>query len=77
MQNCAFCHLPYRTEDKTGKETASIGPNLKGLLQKEKPLPEATIRGFISKGIPQKMPAFQYGLDAKEIDLIIQFLKVY
>ena len=77
MQNCAFCHLPYRTEDKTGKETASIGPNLKGLLQKDKPLSDAAIRTFITKGVPQKMPAFQYGLDPKEVDLVIAYLKVY
>jgi mono/diheme cytochrome c family protein len=77
MQNCAFCHLPYRTEDKTGKETASIGPNLKGLLQKDKPLPDAAIRTFITKGVPQKMPAFQYGLDQREVHLIIEYLKVY
>ena len=77
MQNCAFCHLPYRTEDKTGKETASIAPSLKGLLQKDKPLPDAAIRTFIAKGVPRKMPAFQYGLDPKEVDLIIEYLKVY
>jgi mono/diheme cytochrome c family protein len=77
MQNCAFCHLPYRTEDKTGKAIDSIGPNLKGLLQKDKPLPDAAIRTFITKGVPQKMPAFQYGLDPKEVDTIIEYLKVY
>jgi len=77
MQNCAFCHLTYKTEDKTGKATASVGPNLKGLLQKDKPLSGAALRALISKGIPQKMPAFQYGLDAKEIELIIQYLKIY
>lgn len=77
MQNCAFCHLPYKTEDKTGKATASIGPNLMGLSHKDKPLPDAAIRTFITKGVAQKMPAFQYGLDPKEVDLIIEYLKVY
>ena len=76
MQNCAFCHLPYRTEDKTGKAMASIGPNLKGLLQRDNPLPDAAVRTLIAKGVPRKMPAFQYDLNPKEIDLVIAYLKV-
>jgi mono/diheme cytochrome c family protein len=77
MQNCAFCHLPYRTEDKTGKSTASIGPKLKGLMQGEKPLSEDAVRKMVENGIPQKMPAFRYGLAAKEIEQIMAYLKVY
>src|SRR5438105_977896 len=75
MQNCAICHLPYKGEDKSGQESATVGPVLKSLFRREKPLSEQTVRTLILRGVSKKMPAFQYGLDTKEIDQIVEYLK--
>lgn len=75
MQNCSFCHLPKGRSPKSTAEGTAIGPLLKGIFQGDKALSEQTVRTFIMRGIPQKMPGFQYGLEPKEIDAIITYLK--
>ena len=75
MQNCSLCHLPYKTEDKTGRERTTIGPVLNGLFRGQKPMSEQDLRTFILRGVPKKMPGFQYGLESKEIETIIAYLR--
>ena len=75
LQNCALCHLPEKANPKnTSEEGKTVGPSLKGLFRKENPPREEVIREFIRRGT-QKMPGFQYGLEPKEIDNIIAYLK--
>ena len=74
IKNCSICHLPLKTENKSTVESATVGPVLKGLFRREKPLSEQVVRTFILQGVPQKMPGFQYGLEPKEIDNIIAYL---
>ena len=75
IKNCSICHLPLKTESKSTVESATVGPVLKGLFRGKKPLSEQDVRTFILRGVPQKMPGFQYGLEPKEIDNIIAYLK--
>ena len=75
LQNCALCHLPNRPNPKSTEEGTSVGPRLNGRLSGPKPLPEAVARTFIQKGVEGKMPGFQYGLEPKEMDAIIAYLK--
>ena len=76
IKNCSICHLPYKTEDKTGKETATVGPVLNGLFRGERPKSAIAVRSLIVRGVPQKMPSFQYDLEPKEIDDLIAYLKI-
>jgi mono/diheme cytochrome c family protein len=75
MQNCSLCHLPHKENSKSATEGFAIGTVLKGLFRGEKPRSEQTVRTFIMRGVPQKMPGFQYSLERKEIDNIISYLK--
>lgn len=74
LQNCSYCHLPTKENNKSTEEGTTVGPLLKGLMGGAKPRPEAVVRGFILKGTP-KMPGFQYAFTPKEIDQIIAYLK--
>lgn len=75
-QNCALCHTPAKKNNKNpaGEETI-IGPRLNGLFTGPKALSDAVARTFIQKGVADKMPGFQYGLEPKEIDAIMAYLK--
>ena len=75
LQNCALCHVPNRPNPKSTEEGTTVGPRLNGKLSGPKPLPDAVARTFIQKGVEGKMPGFQYGLEPKEIDAIIAYLK--
>ena len=74
MQNCSFCHLPRGNAKDPAKKT-SFGPLLTNLFGREQPLSEQGARLFILQGVPEKMPGFQYGLEPKEIDTILAYLK--
>ncbi len=75
-QNCSLCHSPVKKNNKsTVEKGTSIGPLLDGIFSGPKPRPEAVVRTFIQRGVEGKMPAFQYGLEPKEIDAIIAYLK--
>jgi mono/diheme cytochrome c family protein len=79
-QRCALCHLP-KTFGAGGAKFCCmppVEPMLIGshLFKKDMtPNQEAGLRSFIMNGGPTLMPAFKYGLDSKEIDDIIAYLK--
>jgi mono/diheme cytochrome c family protein len=70
-QRCSLCHLPRKL--KFGSP-AVIGPDLAGLFKEAGPDKMKLLRGTILKGSPD-MPGFQYGLESKEIDDLIAYLK--
>ena len=70
-QRCSLCHLPRKL--KFGSP-AVIGPSLSGQFKDATPEQMKTLRGFILKGGPD-MPGFQYGLEPKEIDDLIAYLR--
>jgi mono/diheme cytochrome c family protein len=70
-QRCSLCHLSRIL--KFGSP-AVIGPNLSGLFKEAGPDKQKLLRGSILKGGPD-MPGFQYGLEPKEVDDLIAFLK--
>jgi len=66
LQRCAVCH----TESTPGARR--YGPVLyKELVDGN----EDSIRDFISNGSKGKMPGFKYGLEASEINAIVEYLK--
>lgn len=71
LQRCSLCHLPRKL--KFGSP-AVIGPSLAGQFKDATPEQMKVLRGFILKGGPD-MPGFQYGLEPKEIDDLIAYLK--
>jgi mono/diheme cytochrome c family protein len=70
-QRCSLCHLPRKL--KFGSP-AVIGPDLTGLFKEAGPDKQKLLRGSILKGGPD-MPGFQYGLEPKEVDDLIAYLK--
>jgi mono/diheme cytochrome c family protein len=71
LQRCSLCHLPRKL--KFGSPPV-IGPSLSGQFKEAGPDQLKILRGFILKGGPD-MPGFQYGLDPKEVDDLIAYLK--
>jgi len=71
LQRCSLCHLPRKL--KFGSPPV-IGPSLSGQFKDATPEQMKTLRGFILKGGPD-MPGFQYGLEPREIDDLIAYLK--
>jgi mono/diheme cytochrome c family protein len=71
LQRCSLCHLPRKL--KFGSPPV-IGPILSGQFKDATPDQMKVLRGFILKGGPD-MPGFQYGLDSKEVDDLIAYLK--
>jgi len=70
-QRCSLCHLPRKL--KFGSP-AVIGPDLTGLFKEAGPDKMKLLKGSILKGSPN-MPGFQYGLEPKEVDDLIAYLK--
>ena len=70
-QRCSLCHLPRKL--KFGSP-AVIGPDLTGVFKEAGPDKLKLLRGSILKGSPN-MPGFQYGLEPKEVDDLIAYLK--
>ena len=70
-QRCSLCHLPRKL--KFGSP-AVVGPDLTGLFKEAGPDKMKLLRGSILKGSPN-MPGFQYGLEPKEVDDLIAYLK--
>jgi mono/diheme cytochrome c family protein len=71
LQRCSLCHLPRKL--KFGSPPV-IGPSLSGQFKDATPDQSKILRGFILKGGPN-MPGFQYGLEPKEVDDLISYLK--
>jgi mono/diheme cytochrome c family protein len=72
-QRCSLCHLPRKL--KFGSP-AVIGPDLTGLFKEAGPDKMKLLRGAILKGGPN-MPGFQFGLEPKEVDDLIAYLKTF
>jgi mono/diheme cytochrome c family protein len=70
-QRCSLCHLPRKL--KSGSP-AVIGPDLTGVFREAGPEKMKLLRGTILKGGPD-MPGFQYGLEPKEVDDLVAYLK--
>jgi mono/diheme cytochrome c family protein len=73
LQRCSLCHLPRKL--KFGSPPV-IGPSLSGQFKDAAPDQLKILRGFILKGGPD-MPGFQYGLEPKEVDDLIEYLKTF
>src|SRR6266851_76692 len=71
LQRCSLCHLPRKL--KFGSPPV-IGPSLSGQFKDAAPDQLKVLRGFILKGGPD-MPGFQYGLEPKEVDDLVAYLK--
>ena len=66
VQRCALCHTPPQAISKV------YGPFLdKDLVEGR----EDEVRGTILEGRVGRMPGFQFGLEASDIDAIIAYLK--
>jgi mono/diheme cytochrome c family protein len=70
-QRCSLCHLPRKL--KFGSPPV-IGPDLTGVFKEASPDKLKLLTGSILKGGPD-MPGFQYGLEPKEVDELIAYLK--
>jgi mono/diheme cytochrome c family protein len=70
-QRCSLCHLPRKL--KFGSPPV-VGPDLAGVFKEAGPDKMKLLRGSILKGGPD-MPGFQYGLEPKEIEDLIAYLK--
>jgi mono/diheme cytochrome c family protein len=71
LQRCSLCHLPRKL--KFGSPPV-IGPSLSGQFKDVDAGQLKILRGFILKGGPD-MPGFQYGLETKDVDDLIAYLK--
>lgn len=71
LQRCALCHLPKIL--KFGSPPV-VGTNLSGVFKKASPDEEKALIQFFQKGTAD-MPGFQYGLDPKQLDDLVSYLK--
>jgi mono/diheme cytochrome c family protein len=69
VQRCSVCHLPPLGPG----QPQSIARSLIGLIKS--PDTETSARQIILRGIPSRMPAFQYGLTSVEVDSIVAYLR--
>jgi mono/diheme cytochrome c family protein len=73
LQRCSICHLASFTKaDAAGYPNKA--PSLEGLLKGASPDKERAVREQIRNG-STNMPGFQYGLDQKDLDELIAYLK--
>ena len=72
LQRCSVCHMPPL--GPPGEEGESYGPKLLGYVKDA--ATETRAREFIRNGSP-RMPGFQYGLAAEEMENIIAYLKIF
>jgi mono/diheme cytochrome c family protein len=77
-QRCYLCHFIDQQDVRWG---AKWGPSLKGFFKKQdakllngKAINDQTVAEWINEG-SQNMPAFKYTLDARQVGLIITYLK--
>jgi len=71
LQRCSLCHLPRFF--KFGSPPV-VGPSLVGVFKSAAPDQEKFLRQFIERGTAD-MPGFRYGLDAKQMEDLIAYLK--
>ena len=72
LQRCSICHLVKRLKNIGSPPT--VGPDLTGVFATATADEEKVLRGQILKGSPN-MPGFQYGLESRDIDDLIAYLK--
>jgi mono/diheme cytochrome c family protein len=72
LQRCSICHLVKKLKNIGSPPT--VGPDLTGVFSTATPDEEKVLRGQILKGSPN-MPGFQYGLESRDIDDLIAYLK--
>ncbi len=77
-QRCYLCHFVDQQDVRWG---AKWGPSLKDLFKKQNakllngnPINDQTVADWINEG-SQNMPGFKYTLNARQINLIITYLK--
>ena len=77
IQRCALCHLAKSFGAAGNKYccVASLGPSLSGMFKNIDPEQEQAMREIILNGGPTYMPGWKYGLEPKDIDDIIAYLK--
>jgi mono/diheme cytochrome c family protein len=71
LQRCSLCHLPRIY--KFGSPPV-VGPSLVGVFKTASPDQEKFLKQFIERGTPD-MPGFRYGLDAKQMEDLVAYLK--
>ena len=69
VQNCTLCHMPTNQKKRLKIQT----PSLEGVYAED--ADSDALRQFIQSGVPGKMPSFRLGLDPKQIDDIVAYLK--
>lgn len=69
VQRCSVCHLPPLGPG----EPRPYARSLTGVVKS--PETEAAARLVIQRGVPSRMPGFQYGLQPNEIDSIVAYLR--
>jgi mono/diheme cytochrome c family protein len=69
VQRCSVCHLPPLGPG----QPQSVARSLSGVVKS--PDTEASARQIILRGIPSRMPGFQYGLTSAEVDSIVAYLR--
>ena len=77
-QRCYLCHFIDAQDERWGRKW---GPSLKGLFQRQdaklidgKPVNDRTVTELINEG-SANMPAFKHTLNARQIQLILTYLK--
>lgn len=77
IQRCALCHLAKSFGAAGSKYccVSSLGPSLSGMFKNMDPEQEQAMREIILNGGPTYMPGWKYGLEPKDIDDIIAYLK--
>jgi mono/diheme cytochrome c family protein len=69
VQNCTLCHMPSNQKKKLRIQA----PPLEGMYGED--ADADVLRQFIQQGVPGVMPAFRFGLEPKQVDDIVAYLK--
>ncbi len=72
LQRCSVCHLPPLNVPQD-PDPKPFGPLLSGSVRGAEK--ESRARNIILKGTA-RMPGFQYGLQSKQIDALMEYLKI-
>lgn len=69
VQNCTLCHMPSNQK----KRLKIQAPPLESMFGED--ADSDVLRQFVQQGVPGKMPAFRLGLEPKQIDDVVAYLK--